>query len=704
MISNPDPHTIFDPEASSSQLVTPSAQIVSPPTQFDSHSSSSPFDDDILSTLNKLISSVTEILERPSFIDKDLSSRSPLQPICTLPNSSSTLQNLVQPTACTKSPSYSSSPDASSTHPLTSSLRSSDSASPAVFSPCSSLPSPIVRVPVVPVMSPPAPTLSPVVSSLRECVASFPSARVSPDVLDLLLASTPDSDVLSPGSTASPPPKSIKSSPSVPAPFEVSTAPAFSKNSYAQALKKVLAKCPFCELKFYSQRTCDSHILNLHNPAAIKTNNSNIPEPSVTSEKSSPDPSKIQKKKILAPETNKTSKSIKKVPSNSKVQDPPKTSVKSQNRKSLIPPVTSYQRKILSLGELEKKPPNVSLFPNLPPYQFFCRHCQEYFPSDQSLADHIKSNHNLLLNFSSQTFHSKIIPVPEQASDINLNITAKSTIVDPSQNIVVPLVEDHTDLVSPVKNFLEKLYIPDPDKLKKNPIKKGCLLPNITKTISDNSTPDSSPPAGEFKVSVEVHKKPASQPSPPKLCNLCDFVAKKKAGLRLHFYKEHRFQIIPPPTHLADLSDAIDVLPSQEDPPPVTVALEKSKKVSFKMSDNILVLPSTSDAASLPPDILPPAPGFSEVDPDFQTPPARRQTNTATKLPVNPVKFVSFENKVLKYYFPLQKKLCCPVPNCSASFGTKLWYLTNSSLKKHLNVFHKSKPSKVEFYCTICDS
>ncbi|GFT26271.1 hypothetical protein NPIL_312611, partial [Nephila pilipes] len=586
MIRNPDPNTIFDPQASSSQFVSPSDPIVSPPIQFDFQPSSSPFDDDNLSTLNKLITSVTEILERPSFTDIDLSSRSPHQSICTLPNSSSTPQNLVQPTACTKSPSCSSSPDASSTHPLTSSLRSSDSASPAVFLPCSSLPSPIVRVPVVPVISPPAPSvasprcplspaasfsqvqvsssvppaengllffdpkpqrrahddssnsssstelekilnstlpdsaLSPVVSSLRECVASFPSARVSPDILDLLLAPTPDSDVLlSPGSTASPPPKSIKSSPSVPAPFEVSTAPAFSKNSYAQALKKVLAKCPFCELKFYSQRTCDSHILNLHNPAAIKTNNSNIPEPSVTCEKSSPDPSKIQKKKIFTPETNKSSKLIKKVPSNSKVQVPQKTSVKSQNRKSLIPPVTSYQRKILSLGELEKKPPNVSLFPNLPPYQFFCRHCQEYFPSDQSLADHIKSNHNLLLNISSQTFHSKIIPVHEQASDINLNITAKSTIVDSSQNIVVPLVEDHTDLVSPVKAFIEKLYIPDPEKMKKNPIKKGCLLPNISKTICDNNTPDSPPPAGEFKVSVEIHKKPASQPSPPKLCN-----------------------------------------------------------------------------------------------------------------------------------------------------------------------------------------
>ncbi|GFT60883.1 hypothetical protein NPIL_322871 [Nephila pilipes] len=594
MIKNPDPHTIFDPEASSSQLVIPSAQIVSsivsPPIQFDSHSSSSPFQDDIISTLNKLITSVTEILDRPSFTDKDLSSRSPHQSICNLPNSSSTPQNPVQSTAFTKSPSCSPSPvlhpDASSIHPVSSPLHSTGFASPAVLSTCASLPSPVVCVPVVPVMSPPAPSvaspcvpsspiasssqipvsssvppaensglllfdpkpqrgthdnslnssscielenilnstlpefaLSSEVASLRECVSAFPSARVSPDILDLLLPPTQDSDVLlSPGSTASPPPKLIKSPPSVPAPFDITTVPAFPKRSYAQALKKVLAKCPFCELKFYSQRTCASHILDIHNPAAIKVNKPHDSELPIISEKCPPAPSKTPKKTILAPETDKPSKSVKKAPPKSKVPDPQKTSVKSYNRKSLIPPSTSYQRKILSLGELEKNPPTCSLFPNLPPYQFFCRHCQEYFPSDQSLTDHIKSNHNLLLNISSQTFHSQIVPVPDSFSDTNSNILTKSKIVHSTQNVVVPQVEDHTDLVSPVKAFLENLYIPDPDNLQKNPIKKGCLLPNIIKTISNNSSSDSSPPADDVKVSVEVHKKPPSQPSPPRPC------------------------------------------------------------------------------------------------------------------------------------------------------------------------------------------
>ncbi|GFT80340.1 hypothetical protein NPIL_220431 [Nephila pilipes] len=778
MLKNPDPYTIFDPDASSSRLEIPSAPIVSPPLQFDSHSSSSPLQDDIISTLNKLITSVTEILDRPSFTDKDCSSRSLHQSICNSPNSASTPQNpVLQSTAITHSPPCSSSPvlpsDASSFHPVTSSLHSTGFASPAVVSPCALLPSPIVCAPVVPVMSPPAPSvasscfpvypvasssqvpvsssvplaensgllffdpkpqrgthddslnssscielenilnstlpesaLSSEVASLRQCVSAFPSARVSPDILDLLLPSTQDSDVLlSPVSTASPQPKLIKSPPSVPAPFEVATTPAFPKKSYAQALKKILAKCPFCEQKFYSQRTCDSHILEIHNPAAIKVNKPHDLELPSISEKRPPASSKTPKKTILAPKTDKpNSKSVKKVPPKSKVPDPPKNSANSYNRKSIIPPSTAYQRKILSLGELEKNPPTCSFLPKYPPYQFFCRHCQEYFPSDQSLTDHIKTNHNLLLNISCQKFHSQIVPALDPFSATNSNTLTKSTIVNKTQNIVVPQVEDHTDLVSPVKAFLENLYIPDPENLQNNPIKKGCLLPNITKTISNNSSSDSSPSADDSSPSAEVHNKPSSQPSPPRQCNLCDFVAKKKAGLRLHFYKEHRFQIIPPPAHLVDDSDKIDVLPSQEDPPPVIGILNKSKKVSFNIPADTPTFTTTPCDSPLPPDVLPPAHGFSDVDIDFQTPPPRRQTRIDPKTPVLPAKFVSFENSVLKFSFPLQKKLSCPVPNCSASFGTKLWYLTNSSIKKHLNVFHKSKRTKVEYFCTICNS
>ncbi|GFS62802.1 hypothetical protein NPIL_484031, partial [Nephila pilipes] len=181
MIKNPDPHTIFDPEASSSQLVPPSAQIVSPPIQFDSHSSSSPFQDDIISTLNQMITSVTKILDRPSFSDSELSSRLLHPSICNLSDTSSTLNIPVQSNALTKSPSSSSLHDTSSAHPATSPIRSTKSASPAVISQCASLPSSIGCVPVI-VMSPPASSValprfpvSPAASALQVQVSSLVS-------------------------------------------------------------------------------------------------------------------------------------------------------------------------------------------------------------------------------------------------------------------------------------------------------------------------------------------------------------------------------------------------------------------------------------------------------------------------------------------------------------------------------------------------
>ncbi|GFU48894.1 hypothetical protein NPIL_283291, partial [Nephila pilipes] len=769
MIRNPHPNTIFDSEASSSQIVPIFdpivSPIVSPPIQFDPQPSSSPLQNEIMLTLNKLINSVSNILDRPSFSTSGLSPRSHHPSICNPAETSSTSNIHVQANAFTLSPLNSPLNSTSNVHPTSSPIRTSKPTSPAINSQDASLHPPIDCAPVH-VVPPPASSvalspvaskfqdtvsssgspaensgmlffnpkpqrgahgessnssasseldhilnstlhdsaLSPEIALLRECVSAFPAARVSPDILEMLLTSTQDSDVLlSPGPTASPPSSIVKSPPSIPAPIEVPAPPAFPKKSYAQALKKVLAKCPFCEKKFYSQRTCDNHIISIHNPAAVTANQPPKTELPPSNEKCLHIPAKNQKTKVTAPISNKSSKFSTKVPPTAKTQDPPKVKTQvppksSSNRKSTIPPATAYHRKILSLGELEKKPPSPKFFPKLPSYKFFCRHCQEFFPSDQSLADHIKTNHNLLLNFSDQTFHSKIVSIPAPDSSLKFNASPKPKIVHPNQTVIVPQVEDHTDLISPVKAFLENLYIPNPDNLqKKKLIKKGCLLPNISKTISSNSSPDNTPPAPEINVSAEIHNKPQSQPSPPKQCNLCDFVARKKAGLRLHFYKEHRFQIIPPPAHLADESEKIDVLPSQEDAPPVTEITKKPKKVSFQIS-------TQQDDSTLTPEVLPPAPGFSDVDPDFQTPPPRRQFHSKPEVHVPPSKFVSFDNNTLKFSFPLQKKLSCPVPNCSASFGTKLWYLTNSSIKKHLTVFHKSKPSKVEFFCTICSS
>ncbi|GFT67838.1 hypothetical protein NPIL_484181, partial [Nephila pilipes] len=66
--------------------------------------------------------------------------------------------------------------------------------------------------------------------------------------------------------------------------------------------------------------------------------------------------------------------------------------------------------------------------------------------------------------------------------------------------------------------------------------------------------------------------------------------------------------------------------------------------------------------------------------------------------------FVSLKDSNLKYAFPLPTRLNCPIEGCSAVFGTKFWYRTNNSIKRHLNVFHKQKPKKILYFCSDCDS
>ncbi|GFT35317.1 transposon TX1 uncharacterized 149 kDa protein, partial [Nephila pilipes] len=73
--------------------------------------------------------------------------------------------------------------------------------------------------------------------------------------------------------------------------------------------------------------------------------------------------------------------------------------------------------------------------------------------------------------------------------------------------------------------------------------------------------------------------------------------------------------------------------------------------------------------------------------------------------PTSPiVPFVSFNSHTLQYSFPIPTRLQCPIEGCNASFGTKSWYTTNTSIKKHIHIFHKQKPSKITYHCSIFNS
>ncbi|GFS99547.1 hypothetical protein NPIL_42391, partial [Nephila pilipes] len=169
--------------------------------------------------------------------------------------------------------------------------------------------------------------------------------------------------------------------------------PAFKKPSYAQADKNVLASCVYCEKKFYSTRSRDIHILDFHGPDNILNLNSS----KSSTPKINPDDS---------PEiANSSSQSRKK--SSSRVSP-------SVNPKFSKPP--SKDRKIVEIKDPIKKKIPPKLFPAVPEHRFFCRHCQDFFPSNSSLSEHLKLLHNIKV----QTFRrspktSEIIISPEKS-------------------------------------------------------------------------------------------------------------------------------------------------------------------------------------------------------------------------------------------------------------------------------------------------
>ncbi|GFT74116.1 hypothetical protein NPIL_223021, partial [Nephila pilipes] len=63
---------------------------------------------------------------------------------------------------------------------------------------------------------------------------------------------------------------------------------------------------------------------------------------------------------------------------------------------------------------------------------------------------------------------------------------------------------------------------------------------------------------------------------------------------------------------------------------------------------------------------------------------------------------VSLLGNTIKYSFPLPQRLHCPIAGCGRPFQTQKWYTTNTSLKKHLQIFHRVQISSVEFWCSIC--
>ncbi|GFS28689.1 retrovirus-related Pol polyprotein from type-1 retrotransposable element R2 [Nephila pilipes] len=219
-----------------------------------------------------------------------------------------------------------------------------------------------------------------------------------------------------------------------------------------------------------------------------------------------------------------------------------------------------------------------------------------------------------------------------------------------------------------------------------------------------------------------------------KICNQCGFVAHKMGGLKLHYFRAHQLKKIPkqklaildsqsikPIANSPRTINTISSVPQKSHPPssselktiPKTASKEKTQEKNNQQEethkqDN----PNQERHPSAPYDI--PINTQEFTNSSRKAPPSTQfhSTGDHPSTSINPppidrnhhaeYPYVSFNNNILKYYLPVPLKINCPFKNCSASFGTKAWFLTNSSIKKHLNIFHKCPPSSVEFYCFFC--
>ncbi|GFT23087.1 hypothetical protein NPIL_503321 [Nephila pilipes] len=189
-----------------------------------------------------------------------------------------------------------------------------------------------------------------------------------------------------------------------------------------------------------------------------------------------------------------------------------------------------------------------------------------------------------------------------------------------------------------------------------------------------------------------------SSSSPTRSCSLCDFVARKKTGLRLHILQKH-------PSHL-DLHkpaavSSNSILPvttnSSSAPQPkfscdlcnvscnTAKGLRVHRRLVHKIPVNKFGKPTSTPSDNAPPPLDHP---INDSPPQDLIPNSRPP--------------ISLLGNTLHYDFPLPSSFICPIFGCGRQFSTQSWFTTNNSLKKHLASYHKIQISDVSNSCSIC--
>ncbi|GFS45290.1 retrovirus-related Pol polyprotein from type-1 retrotransposable element R2, partial [Nephila pilipes] len=354
-----------------------------------------------------------------------------------------------------------------------------------------------------------------------------------------------------------------------------------------------------------------------------------------------------------------------------------------------------------------------SIFPDCPPEM--CRVCCKGPAPYSTIADHYKFVHNLAISTTSSTgtISSIVIPSNNFVSTTKKHARNFITKLPPSENPKSNQYSQSTLKNPPASNSI-KSQVYSNLKIVARPELRGAGPSKIvsfpTTAICKKSSP--SPIVHpQISVQAEVHHRNNSQipqNNSPRKCTLCPFIAIKQIGLRLHYFKNHGLRKIP-----SGITNPQNILQQNHDkqtnsPLPGTITQVNyaipapSKIVHHKTRIN-----QTKNCSSIKkPSLISPEIA-TQIYTANPTPPGAQVSNEPpnpmiSSLPIVP--FVSMQNSILQYSFPLQTRTSCQTRHYSLQLDTEVWFTTNSSIKKHLNVFHNQKPSKVKYHCSICNS
>ncbi|GFT61829.1 hypothetical protein NPIL_48891, partial [Nephila pilipes] len=495
-----------------------------------------------------------------------------------------------------------------------------------------------------------------------------------------------------------------------------------SKNSsYFEALNKNF--CKICNL--YITDNLEKHINN-HSPSKGRTK------------------SRAALKKIRLTPTNSTTTAIPSTSSRTEIEDTfrerfPELKVFNKSSSSSDKSSPDHDFLVSWLKTPPTGPPTITSFPKreyslvVKKGLFRCEFCEKAFITKQGVDSHYESVHGV----KQKRIMAKLFPPGRQDICHFCCHSPKGSQSLADHYKLIHNLEVHSDRKSDSTNSINV-----------SPQNFICNQPKTRNISQDFSTvtitPSPSQPV-DFQVNItnaEIHPVPDASSEDPssRICSECGFVAYKMGGLKLHYFKAHHIKKFKQKRKTSPQDpEVIDVIPSTSDslngdpnfvekPAIHDLPLKKSsplkdnasilpnnskkikKKVSFQQQNKIFINQNFTSSQS---DFVQHRVVHnSNLQNNSTTTSNSNLKSDSSEAPNSSISsdrhnhlqypYVSFRNNVLKYCFPVPLKINCPLPNCSSSFGTKAWFLTNSSIKKHLNIFHKSPATSVEFYCFHC--